>query len=458
LVSTFGDVPYYDREIGSAELDELYKPRTPRNEVMDAIYDDFVFALENVRGDLGSKLDVNTYVVAGIASRWALFEGTWQKYHENNAARSQKFLELAVRAAEVVMNSGRFSFNTDFRSLFGSQTLAGVGEVILFRRYDDAQSTTHSQASLNNMVESQSTAPNLALIKSFICNDGSDWQTSENELNKSFSIADLIKTRDSRFEASFYKATTYKSIPSCLYIAKFINREGHRWVDAGLAGPPTQYISTNNTNAYPVLRYAEVVLNWIEAKAELGNVIQADIDRSINAIRNRPLAADAIAAGVQRTAPLSLANLPVSPDRGEISQLLWEIRRERRMEFVGEFSRLHDLRRWKKLDYMEADLNPDILIGTWVKLSEIRDLPSNWSTVHRDLMGVMDMDGKKTLFDGTNTNIEGFYYRVNVQKRLPFLDLFNVNPYLSPVGRNQRIAYQDKGYYLAQTKGWPEEI
>jgi len=308
------------------------------------------------------------------------------------------------------------------------------------------------------MVESQSYAPNLSLIKSFICSDGSDWQTSDNAGHKDFSMANLIRTRDSRFEASFYKQATFKGIPSCLYIAKFINREGHNWVDAGLAGPPTQYLSTFNTNDAPVLRYAEVVLNWVEAKAELGSVTQSDIDRSINAIRSRPIAAAATAAGVQRTAPLELSNLPNSPDRGDVPQLLWEIRRERRMEFVGEFSRLHDLRRWKKLEYMDGDQNPDIMRGTWVKLSEIRDLPVNWTSVQKDLIGVVDMDGKKTVFDGTNPNIEGFYYRVNVVNRLPFLDVFNVNPYLAPIGRNQRQEYKDKGYDLAQTKGWPDEF
>ena len=208
----------------------------------------------------------------------------------------------------------------------------------------------------------------------------------------------------------------------------------------------------------PVLRFAEVVLNWVEAKAELGTCTQADIDKSINAIRNRPLASDATAAGVTKTAPLKLDNLPNSPNRGDVPQLLWEIRRERRMEFAFEYGRLQDLRRWKKLEYMDAAKNPDILLGIWTKLSDIQDFATSWQADLKDRIGVVDMNGNKTVFNGTNPNIEGFYYRTNAVNRLPYLDLYNINPYLAPVGRNQRILYENRGYYLAQTKGWSDEI
>src|SRR5690606_10427719 len=74
LVQTYGDVPYYDYVVPDTALDELYKPRTPRNEVMDAVYDDFRYALEHVRTNDGDQY-VNRYVVAGVISRLALYEG-----------------------------------------------------------------------------------------------------------------------------------------------------------------------------------------------------------------------------------------------------------------------------------------------------------------------------------------------------------------------------------------------
>ena len=67
---------------------------------------------------------------------------------------------------------------------------------------------------------------------------------------------------------------------------------------------------------------------------------------------------------------MKLDALPQDPHRDPtVPALLWEIRRERRMEFAFEFSRIIDLRRWKKLEYMDTDKNEDLLIGTWVNFN-----------------------------------------------------------------------------------------
>jgi hypothetical protein len=209
------------------------------------------------------------------------------------------------------------------------------------------------------------------------------------------------------------------------------------------------------------MRYAEVLLNWIESKAELATlgeaaITQLDIDNSINKIRNRPLDADAITNGVNKTVNMDLNNLPNSPDRGDIPQLIWEIRRERRMEFFGEHSRLLDIKRWKKLEYMDNALNPDILKGTWIDASEIAGL---LIPTKEGILAVADMDGNITVYDGTNAAaMVGFYAATNIRGRLPFLDVFGTNPYLSPVGRLQRIDYRNRGYELAQTEGWSDDL
>ena len=83
IVTAYGDVPYYDYVVSDTNLDDLYKPRTPRNEVMDHVYDDLVFALGNVRSNDGDQ-QVNKYIVAGFISRVALHEGSWQKNYYND--------------------------------------------------------------------------------------------------------------------------------------------------------------------------------------------------------------------------------------------------------------------------------------------------------------------------------------------------------------------------------------
>ena len=461
LVNVFGDVPYYDTEVQNTDKDGLYKDRTPRNEVMDAVYNDFEYALQNVRLNDGGQY-VNRYVVAAMVSRWALFEASWQKYYYKNNERAKKFFDQAVAAAEMVMNSGKYGIVEDFRKLFGSTDLTNSKDCILYRKYDAGQNVTHSIASTCNMNDPTDVGPNLDLIKAFICTDGKDWQTSSLENVDDFTLSNLIKTRDSRFEASFYTKPTPRAKSSYLYVTKFIPRSGLSYIESG-GSPAAEFQSEKNVTGYPVLRYAEVLLNWIEAKAELATlggteVSQSDIDISINQIRKRPVAEEAKALGVTMTAEMKLDALPQDPHRDPtVPALLWEIRRERRMEFAFEFSRIIDLRRWKKLEYMDTDKNEDLLIGTWVNFND--EVKSELKDQNKGKLRVMAKDGSFTTYDGTNAaKMNGFFYPTQNQGRLPFLNVPNVNPYLSPIGTNQISDYKNKGYTLTQTEGWPTGI
>lgn len=458
LVNVFGNVPYYDFDVKNTDIAELYKDRTPRNEVMDHVYDDFKFAMENVRLNDGDQY-VNRYIVASLVSRWALFEACWQKYYYNDEDRARKFFAQSIEAAEIVMNSGKYDIVEDFRKLFGSTDLTASKDVILYRKYDAGQSVTHSIASTCNMDSPTDQGPNLDLIKAFICTDGKDWQTSTVTNAKDFSLSNLIKTRDPRFEASFYGKPTPKAKSSYLYVTKFIPRHALDYIALGTS-PAAEFKGDKNVTGYPVLRYAEVLLNWIEAKAEyatLGGpaVVQGDIDKSINKIRNRPIAAEAQALGVTKVAAMDLANLNADPKRdSDVSQLIWEIRRERRMEFAFEASRIIDLRRWKKLQYMDTDANPDLLTGTWVNFPT--EVASELKAENNGKIRVLNASGKFVTYNGTNAaQMVGYFYPAENQGRLPFLNIPNVNPYLSPVGVNQITDYANKGYKLTQTEGWP---
>lgn len=458
LVSVFGDIPYYDTLFDETNFDVMYKDRTPRNEVMDKVYDDFKFALSNVRANDGDQY-VNKYVVAGFISRMMLFEGTWQKYHNGDMARAKKFLDFAVEAGNIVIESNKYRIATDFRSLFGSMDLKGNPDVLIYRHYDAALAVTHMIASYSNGIEGQDPAPNLALAKAFICNDGKPYQLSSLANAKELDIKNMILTRDPRFEATFWDKPKPQSA-TLLYASKFIDRIGTTYaegeVNAGKKLPP-EYGSNTNTNDYPVMRYSEVLLNWIEAKAELATiggsgVNQMDLDKSINAIRNRPLDQVAINKGIKKTAPLQLAAIPEDPAKdADVPALLWEIRRERRMEFVFEYSRLLDIKRWNKIDYMSTTKNPDLLKGLWINIP--KELPSliDPKNKKQDKLKVMKADGTIVTFDGKNgADMVGFYVIENGKDR----NEFGTNVYLSPVGKAQIDAYADKGYKLTQTIGW----
>lgn len=455
LVITFGDVPYFDHEVKDTDIETLYKKRTPRKEVMEHVYDDLKYALANIRKNDGS-LFVNHDVVAAVASRIMLFEGTWQKYHNLDAAFAKKCLEFCVEASEEVMNTGSYSCTRPFRTLFGSDNLAGHPEVIMYRHYADGEST-HCVASYSNGEEGGK-ACNLSLIKSFICNDGKVYQNSATADAQKFDVANLAKTRDSRFEATFFNFAHNRSA-SMLYADKFISREGASYLrNDDLANLPAKFKSSTNYNDAPVLRYAEVLLSWIEAKAELAAsfggpaVTQADLDRSINALRDRPLDETAIQLGVTKTAHLQLTNMPNDPNRdSDVAPLIWEIRRERRMEFIFESSRLHDIRRWKKINYMDCDKNPDNLFGPWVDFPNEMPAYVAAGSSKVGLLKVRHADGTIVSFDGTNGDqMVGFYHVEKATNRNSFGD----EVYLSPIGTAQILQYKDHNVKLNQTKGW----
>lgn len=451
LVSVFGDVPYFDKVVSETDLPLLFKDRDSRGVVMDKVYDDFKFVLANIRENDGAQL-LNRYIAAAFISRFMLFEGTFEHYHGLDATRAKKYLEFAVEAAQIVINSNKYSFTRDFKSLFASENLSGHPEVLLYRAYDVSLGITHAIGSYQNGTEVVGVDANLVLIKSFIANDGKPWQNSTVPAANSFAIADLVKTRDPRFEASFIDKVNANSA-TLLYGYKFASREAITYI--GKSYPATWGSNTNTSDA-PIMREAEVVLNWIEAKAVLAQyyggpaIAQADIDKSINAIRNRPLDDAATAKGVKKTAPLLLSALPDDPTRdADVPSLIWEIRRERRMEFVFEHTRLLDLKRWKKLTNMNYSTNPDYFLGPWVNVQA--EIPTYLTAANINKVRVKLADGTIVTYNGSNASaMVGFWLVENVQNRLAFTD----KSYLAPVGQSQMTQYSEKGFKLTQTAGW----
>lgn len=458
LVSNFGDVPYYDAPIDPTDYDTQYKDRTPRGEVMDKVYDDFKFVLENMRESDGEGF-VNRFAAAALISNVMLFEGSWQTYHNLDKTRAKKYLELARDAAQYVMDSGKWSFGSDFKSLFASESLKENKEVIFYRAYDDLQAVRHSVGSYSNGTEKQNRSINLNLLDAFICNDGNYWKTSATADASNFRLKELVKTRDSRLEATIMDTVNTPAIGTHVYAHKFAGREVLNYLNSDTPYP-AKWASNTNTNDAPVARLAEVVLNWVEAKQILNEkygaaaVTQADLDKSINAIRKRPLDATATAKGVKQTAPLNLASLPVDPNRdADVSQLMWEIRRERRMEFVFEYARIQDLRRWKKLHYLNF-AKDNYKLGSWIiGALDYKDdkNPGKILGSYKDRLKVMKNDGTIVTYNGSNDgDMVGFYVVNNFVNRLAVEE----RHYLSPVSQTLIQEYQAAGYKLTQTPGW----
>lgn len=424
LVKTFGDVPWYDREMFETDED-LYKPRDSRIVVMDNVLADFRFAAENVRLTDGTKgQTVNKDVVLALMSRVFLYEGTYLKYHNINQAKAIEYLQAAQWAAKELITSGRYSITDNFRSVFNSLDLAGKKEVILYRHYETGI-LTHSLHSYVN-GEPQTGASKDA-IESFLAKDG--LPISISPLYQGDKTIDAVMAdRDPRLSETIVPALRLKGVvpnysTSGYSVRKFFNES--------IASLPEGSSNLNRTDA-PVVRYAEVLLNYAEATAELGTLTQADLDMSINKLRARP--------GIGLPPLEIIGDQPAingvvydDPERDpSVPAMIWEIRRERRTELMFEGFRLDDLKRWEKLEYTDTQTNPDINRGAWI-------VRANYPNLHADVKI-------------ENGAAEGYIIPASdpASARL-FTD---PKVYLEPIPLDQIKIYETAGVTLTQNPGW----
>ena len=147
---------------------------------------------------------------------------------------------------------------------------------------------------------------------------------------------------------------------------------------------------------------------------------------------------------------MSLTALPNDPSRdADVPALIWEIRRERRMELYYEYSRLLDIKRWKKIDYMNGTTNPDLLKGIWVNIKS--EIPTLLTAGRVGKLQVQKADGTVVVYNGSNEDdLVGYYLPEGVKNR----DAFTDRVYMAPVGKNQIDLFKSRGFTLTQTTGW----
>lgn len=442
LVQKFGDVPYYDAVLGSTDNEQLYRARDPRTTVMDKVNEDLAFACANIRVNDGTKgLTVNRAVAQGFASRIMLFEGTWQKYHANNTAKAAEYLKAAKDYAAALMQTNAYSIAPSYKSLTTSEDLAGNPEIIMYRSYVE-NVVMHSLMSFQN-TEMEMSSPSRSFIDAFLTKNGLPIHQAGNTDYKGKEYAKEIQNRDPRLADNIDEESGLRlNGVAAVYAAS--GYYANRYVNKDLINKPGGMSNTNTTDA-PVMKLNEVMLNYIEAAAELADLgqytlTQADFDKTINAIRDRQstqmphvtLAGNALKVnGVEIN----------DPDRdATVKPIIWEIRRERRVELAYEGLRFNDLRRWGKLEYADMVKNKKLNMGAWINKA---DYPENAEALAK--ITLCDENGKIV------TGNEGYIMPITeVAKMRVMAD----KDYLYPIPVDQITMYETHGFKLTQNPGW----
>ncbi len=349
MVQTYGDVPLITKPL-DIDSEELYGPRTPRKEVMAQVLQDINDACAYLPVEWKGKSNrVDRGTALALKSRIGLYEGTYRRYHK--LGDDTPFLEACVEASEEVMKMGYSIYNTgnpnhDYTTLFTSEDLGTNKEVIFYRKYA-ADLLAHRMCgyivNLRNggtkdfaddflRLDSDGEARPIALSTEF-SNDTPEleFQNRDPRMAQTF-VAPGNDAAKALFEDAPLGSKTFPRLGDMTnwptitgyHVIKYYIREQDK---KGYG---------KETHDYPLFRYAEVLLNLAEAKAELGTLTPTDLDNTVNQLRRR--------AGMPDMS-MTPAMDPKYAGSG-LSSLLVEIRRERRVELSFENLRYQDLMRW----------------------------------------------------------------------------------------------------------------
>ncbi|EJX02428.1 lipoprotein [gut metagenome] len=370
-IQQFGDVPWLEEDL-NAESELLYGPKMKRNLVFQKIVEDLDFAIEHLpaKGNEAPNR-LNKDIARHLKARFCLNEGTHYKYHTElgYTAEANKWLKMAADETDKLIESGKYEIystgkpKSDYYEMFRMENKSELKEAILYIDY--AQNLRqHNMGSQNR--ESQC-GFSKDFVESFLCTDGKPihYDGKPNPQYKGDkTMKDECANRDPRFKqlivtedypivvSSDHKDSTYVA-DEASFVTQFCF-SGYRPVkgDIPVKDESLYMMSFFDGIAY---RYAETLLINAEAKAELGTITDADLDKTVNKLRVR--------VGMPKLKKEVGFKDDNWPQWGyQLSPVLQEIRRERRIELAGEGFRYDDLVRWKAGNLLN---NVRTYLGKW---------------------------------------------------------------------------------------------
>lgn len=367
LLQQYGGVPIITTLLDPSSP-ELFGARASRDAVADLIISDLQAAIPNLPVSIATgSVDygrVTQMAAQAFLSRVCLYEGTWQKFRTGDAARYNGLLDKAVVASGAVIASNQYAlFGTPAsNALGGNSTILGDSaqkymfilenpksnpaavnksanhEYILASRFDDVVKVAGVNISRS---AHNGTGVNRKFANMFLCKDGLPVEKSPLFQGYQTYTAEY-KNRDSRMRYTLRVPYQYYWFGLLNARVNWTNDAADR-ASAELSKPggygSQKWVSERavadnfESEDYPVIRYAEVLLIYAEAVFERnGSISDADLSKSLNVVRLR----------VNSAMP-PLTNSFVATNGLDMRT---EIRRERAVELFDEDFRLDDIKRW----------------------------------------------------------------------------------------------------------------
>lgn len=463
-VKRFGDVPWYDQELGSTDA-ALQNPRDSRELIMTKMIEDVDEAIATLTPNI-STYRVNRWAALALKAQFCLYEGTYRKYHGLTLEGHDYtyYLDLAAKAAKELIDDGPYKLyktgnpEKDYLTLFAQED-ASPEEYILAIKFDYGLGIYHNATAFTLVPTQGRPGYTKKMINMYLMKDGTAF-TNRTDGWQTLSFNDEMKDRDPRLAQSV-RTPGYTRIGKTDVLAPDfgVSVTGYqpiKFVQDPTASGGNVDRNDRSTCDIPVYRYAEVLLNYAEAKAELGTLTQEDLEISVNKIRER--------AGMP---DLDMAEANANPDRylssaeygytnvtGNNKGVILEIRRERAVELMQEGFRFDDLARWKAGYCIDQEL-----LGMYFKGPGEYDLSGNGKT---DLILYENGTEKPKAGDGVQVYelgkeiflTGGTRGYLNYHKDITRTKFNEERDYLYPIPINERSLNKN----LTQNPGWNDGL
>jgi hypothetical protein len=414
LVRMYGDVPWVNKPLDVNDEADLYGTRTDRDVVMDSVLVDLNYACANMLSST-SRTTFNQQTANAMKAEVCLYEGTYCKYRSAadgekaaDASRANKFLTEAKTACNNIMTNSMYKLNGSYQENYNSVDLSGNKEMILYKAYKQAI-LTHSLIDYTCSSTVQSGMSKDA-FDSYLFSDGKPLALTTADTDDApfayprtrivsgkvtpFTVMDMNKvlsTRDKRLAVTIdtaicYKGQTFQRFDRGMAMTASSGYSVAKYDNVAIPDNYRGQTGSNYTHA-PLFWLSVVYLEYAEACAELGQITQADLDNSLNLVRARS----------NPNMPKLTVNVGFKDPANTIgvSDLIWEIRRERRCELMFDNNvRYWDLIRWHMLDKLDTTKNPNIMLG-----ANIKNDPAGAKGVKKDGNYINGSNGKTRTFD-----------------------------------------------------------
>jgi hypothetical protein len=368
LLQLYGGVPIV-KNLLTPDSARLYGPRSTRDSVVDLIIADLQAAIPNLPVSIATTSAdygrVTQMAAQAFLGRVALYEGTWEEFRNGNSTRYNSLLDISSAASLAVINSGQYAlFGTAAsNALGGNSTILGDSaqkymfilesiksnpagvvktanhEYVLATRYDNV-----SKVANTNITHSANQGANRKFVNMYLCTDGLPVEKSPLFQGYNTFLSEY-QNRDNRMRYTLKLPYGFFWQGNANWRVDWVGGPADK---ANAQGPliPTGYGSQKwaterqcpdyfESEDYPVIRYAEVLLNYAEAVFERnGAITDADLDKSLNLVRLR--------INLDNAMP-RLSNAFVAANGLDMRT---EIRRERTIELFDEDFRTDDIKRW----------------------------------------------------------------------------------------------------------------